>query len=560
MTSLRAKIVAGSFVPLLLAAVTALAIWGDLRTALFLSDRSADAAATLSLANDLGHTLTSVEVVESAEALGVAVEAFRSTLAALRARVPDSSDQRRRLEAVETAFDRWRLRPTHARLHAVTAALREFTHAEADAMAHRIAESRSALVRARLVALMGPLVTVAIGIFVTLGVLFRAIAGIRRIADTAEAIERGDLARRAEVDGRDEVARLAGSFNRMTLRLAEETQGLELLAQMGEFLQACRSPEEAYALIGGTFDEVFPGSTGQVLMLRASRDLLETTAHWGNAGATPNAAWPAESCWSLRRGRIQETTPGGTVPRCDHVEAPDDHRCLCVPLVAHGETLGVLHLVLPPRSGDAAILGRGGRRRLVALAEQIALSLSNLRLQEDLRQQSVRDPLTGLYNRRYLTEALEREIHRAARRHGTTALIAFDIDHFKRFNDTFGHDAGDHVLREIARSAAERLRAGDVLCRHGGEEFIVLLPDAGAIDAARVAEALRAGCAELRVERHQRLLGQVTLSAGVAAAPEHALDAATLLRVADDALYAAKRAGRNRVVVAAPAGAVQPVA
>ncbi len=173
-------------------------------------------------------------------------------------------------------------------------------------------------------------------------------------------------------------------------------------------------------------------------------------------------------------------------------------------------------------------------------------------------QQSVRDPLTGLFNRRYMEETLEREIRRAARANGPVSIIMLDVDHFKHFNDTFGHEAGDIVLRGIGAVLRAQVRAGDIACRYGGEEFTLIMPVASAEVARQRAEHLRAQVKGLVVHRRGVALGQITVSLGVAAFPVHGDTGETVLGEADDALYQAKRAGRDQVVVAQVAESVSP--
>jgi diguanylate cyclase (GGDEF)-like protein len=214
--------------------------------------------------------------------------------------------------------------------------------------------------------------------------------------------------------------------------------------------------------------------------------------------------------------------------------------------------LGIVHL------NDRAI-DSGARPVLVneqstklakALAEQVALAVANLRLRETLRSQSIRDPLTGLYNRRYLEETLGREIRRAERNRHPMGIVMFDIDRFKQFNDTFGHDAGDAVLREVGVLLHNRFRAEDIACRYGGEEFVVILPEAVLDDTRARAEELREAAKHLHVAPRGRALGAVTLSVGVAVFPDHGVTGDALLQAADAALYRAKQNGRDRIEAA----------
>ena len=183
-------------------------------------------------------------------------------------------------------------------------------------------------------------------------------------------------------------------------------------------------------------------------------------------------------------------------------------------------------------------------------AAQVGLSVANIRLRDALRAQSTKDPLTGLYNRRYLGEMLEREIRRAARAAQPLGILMLDLDHFKKFNDTYGHDAGDAVLRETASFLVRSIRAEDFVCRYGGEEFVVVLPTADLRVAGMRAEAIRSRLHDLVVLHQGRSLGLVTASIGVAALPLHGTTEKDILQAADAALYRAKKAGRDRVVTA----------
>jgi diguanylate cyclase (GGDEF)-like protein len=189
---------------------------------------------------------------------------------------------------------------------------------------------------------------------------------------------------------------------------------------------------------------------------------------------------------------------------------------------------------------------------LKVFTEQIALALSNLKLRDSLRQQSIRDPLTGLFNRRYLEESLLLEIQRAKRSNSPFSILMIDLDHFKRFNDTHGHEAGDIVLQNLGRFLQRHIRGGDIACRYGGEEFTLVLPGTSLELAQQRAEELNAGVRALHVDFNGSSLGPLSISAGVATFPNHGESVELVLQSADMALYQAKNEGRDRVVVAVP--------
>jgi diguanylate cyclase (GGDEF)-like protein len=215
-------------------------------------------------------------------------------------------------------------------------------------------------------------------------------------------------------------------------------------------------------------------------------------------------------------------------------------------LTVQGETLGIFYLDGAPTSrGDP----HAGQHQLpVTVGEAIKLALANLKLRKTLHEQATRDPLTGLFNRRYLEDTLPRELHRTGRRNTSLCLAMLDLDYFKRFNDTFGHDAGDLVLRESSRVLQKNLRKSDIACRYGGEEFVLVLPDSSLADTSQRLEKIRLIFERLEIRHDGQLLPAMTLSAGITAAPEHGSTAEELLRAADAALYSAKQAGRNCAV------------
>lgn len=321
------------------------------------------------------------------------------------------------------------------------------------------------------------------------------------------------------------------------------------MAELVDILLSCQTVEEAYSIAANVLPSTFSAGSGALCITSASRNVVEAVAVWGTETATERAFTPDE-CWALRRGKVHRVRHSESPLRCGHVKGVPTNGYLCVPLAAHGETLGVLYLECPPASTEAGdpmtLLERQARH----VGERVSLTLTHLRLREALQRQSVRDPLTGLFNRRFMEESLERELGRAIRNKQPVALVMMDIDHFKDFNDTFGHQAGDTLLRGLGDFLKQRTRGQDVACRYGGEEFAFILGGAAAEAAQRRAERLRAELAQLNLHHGGQLLGSVTVSIGVAAFPEHASSAEALIRAADEALYRAKKEGRDRVVLA----------
>jgi len=336
---------------------------------------------------------------------------------------------------------------------------------------------------------------------------------------------------------------------------------LGLLYEMGESLQACQSEAEIYAVGARYGEKIFPHQSGAFFLAETAGGLLDMKSSWGNYPET-SADLDTSDCWSLRRGKpyVLEHTEKDLV--CRHIleaglaGAPS----LCVPMTSYGDLHGILTISYAPPEGKArsgrkaamaaeAALREDLRPRLAAnLAEYIGTAIVNLRLRESLREKSIRDPLSGLFNRRFMEETLDREIRRSIRLKCPVGIIMADIDNFKTFNDTYGHEAGDIMIREIARLLTNHVRQEDVVCRYGGEEFLLILPGASA-------ERVRDRAERLRIDAHSQTIlymghpiGPVSLSFGCGTFPEDGEDGVEVIKIADTRLLQAKREGRDRVV------------
>jgi diguanylate cyclase (GGDEF)-like protein/PAS domain S-box-containing protein len=342
-------------------------------------------------------------------------------------------------------------------------------------------------------------------------------------------------------------------LNGWVQELGRRAREINLLNNMGELLQTCATDEEAHAIITQFAQRLFPEESGAVCLFSHSRNFIEATVVWGDHPPSEHVFGP-DDCWALRRGQPHRVSNPNSDLICRHilgkatngqVHLPAGY--LCVPMMAQGEALGILHLVRHEGEGQ---LTEAKEQLAITVAGQIALALANLRLRERLQVQSIRDSLTGLFNRHYMEESLERELRRAARSQHSLGVIMLDLDHFKHFNDTFGHEAGDVLLRMLSKFMQTRLRGEDIACRYGGEEFILILMEASPEITHERAEELRLGVKELQTVFRDRLLGSITISAGTANFPEHGTSSEELLRAADAALYIAKAQGRNQVVSA----------
>lgn len=419
-----------------------------------------------------------------------------------------------------------------ARMHDFNATSRKMLAAEAEVLAVRRARTER---NARLL-----LAFVLFGLAVSMTTLWRLLGSLSR---------ENALNQRLERETRAALESLQHS-QALTERLSEQRRALSEYTGM---LQSAENMDEAMELTAGTIGQLLPHLGGQCYLASPSRDLLESRAAFGQATVASSDVFTPAQCWALRRGQSHHDRAGSAAVRCAHLEpgrSMDAVSTICVPLTAHGETLGVLHASAPAGGGeddnDADIIA--------LIAEQLALAIANLKLRETLRQQSLRDPLTGLFNRRYFEESLRRELLRCERRGLPLALLVLDVDNFKAFNDSHGHSAGDAVLAHVGRTMRSLVRGEDLACRYGGEEFTIVMPEADADTAQSRAEAIRRAVTRTSIEHNGRTLGPVTLSIGLAVFPADGVTPEVLFEVADASLYQAKAEGRDRVVHATRIG------
>ena len=345
----------------------------------------------------------------------------------------------------------------------------------------------------------------------------------------------------------------------IALRNAErQSREAAKLSELVDILQSCNSLQEAYDVTANALQSIVSFRAGAICVTSVSHTIVDMLASWGDPQATERTFRP-EECWALRRSKVHQVRDkdAGSPLRCAHVHGKPEGGYLCVPLVAQGETFGMLYLESPTEtSPERAPRERRSDsvdievRQATALGERLSLAFGNLRLREALRTQSTRDPLTNLFNRRYLEESLERELSRSSRTGQPVALLMLDIDHFKLFNDTFGHQGGDALLRTLGDFLSQRTRGQDVACRYGGEEFALVLSGANKTAANQRAEILRGDLKSLIVEHAGKIVGKVTFSIGIAVAPENGTSSTELIRAADSSLYRAKSEGRDRICVA----------
>lgn len=323
-------------------------------------------------------------------------------------------------------------------------------------------------------------------------------------------------------------------------RLQRETTDLLALHRLAAGIQTSRSASALSAAVLTFAAEVVPDCAGTVATRTASQG-LEVLATWGTGLGSVDRTG---SCYAMRDGQTFSSDDARHGYRCQHVERTYLGPYLCVPIKGHAGTTGVVHLRYPA-VGDAVEAGR--RRSLSeAAASRIGIGLETLELHDLLRTQSLVDPLTGLTNRRALFDHASRIHGQAFGVGGAYSVIVTDIDRFKALNDTLGHTAGDAVLVTFARHLQRHIRSQDFACRYGGEEFVVVMPDASREIALHRAESMRAGLGALRTAVPDSVW-RLSASFGVATFPFDGHNFSEVLRRADEAMYESKIAGRDRV-------------
>jgi diguanylate cyclase (GGDEF)-like protein len=323
--------------------------------------------------------------------------------------------------------------------------------------------------------------------------------------------------------------------------LQQRSKEISVLAEMSEQLHVSTSVSEAMQFVPSFGRRLFPSFSGSVSIVDPSGEQAGIATAWG---APPDArTFNVEDCQALRRAPHGPAAVrmGG----CRHDGETDATPRLCVP-ISVGEGVGVLSL----RSASAADVTAEVESVATAFADQLSLALTTLHLHDALRMRATRDALTGLFNRRYIEENIADDISRWVRNGASVGLILLDVDWFKSFNDAFGHAGGDALLQQLARLMQAVVRNEDFVCRYGGEEFMIVLPDATLETTRLCAERLREHTHYLKPHLHDEPLGPVTISAGVASTSDHGHTLDALAIAADRALYEAKRAGRDRVMTA----------
>jgi diguanylate cyclase (GGDEF)-like protein len=345
-----------------------------------------------------------------------------------------------------------------------------------------------------------------------------------------------------------------------TLKLSQAIDALKaraneltILNKMSDMLNECRQESDTHEVIQKTCESLFPKDSGFVAIVRESSEDPELIVAW-NLDQKTGMSYLSE-CKCFETGQKKRIASKDISNLCCSFKAKHSNNAICIPLLAQDKSIGIFHLQFRCETNlheenKIERLFETREEIAVRMAEQYALSLANLKLQKKLKMESIIDPLTKLFNRRYLEKSLERESTRCKRRNKNLGVIMLDIDHFKFFNDQYGHKIGDDVLRELGGYIKKMVRKEDIACRYGGEEFMLILPETSLETTAERAKFICQGIQENLKVGYQDTFLCITASLGVAALEEHGPDIARMITLADDALYEAKKMGRNQVCVA----------
>ncbi|MEZ8826532.1 diguanylate cyclase [Vibrio amylolyticus] len=327
-------------------------------------------------------------------------------------------------------------------------------------------------------------------------------------------------------------------------RIRRSTNEIELLQRLAHMLAACNNIGEAQTVVADIIPRILGDINGCVSIMRDSRNQLEIKLDWG--GEWPaNKVYAPNDCWALRKGKHHLSSDKHHHLPCNHMNGcEDDGLTLCIPLTAHGNTVGMYHLHFT----NQQTIDEETKQLAFTIAEHLGLALANLSLQEKLRSQALSDPLTGLFNRRYFEEVFDREWSNSNSTEAPLSLLMLDLDHFKRFNDNFGHDAGDYVLKEVSNLLKRVIGDQDTACRLGGEELAVISPNSSIAASTELANTIVKEIRELHLEMKGLSLGQLGVSIGVTTFPHLRATTDELVKAADTALYKAKNNGRSQAI------------
>jgi diguanylate cyclase (GGDEF)-like protein/PAS domain S-box-containing protein len=343
----------------------------------------------------------------------------------------------------------------------------------------------------------------------------------------------------------EELSRKNQKLEEWVGELEKRTQEMTLLGEMGDMLRACMTNDEAYSVIVNVAQQIFPVQVGALYIIDRLRNALESVAVWGQPALAVDAFAPDE-CWALRRGRVHWVEDRNSGPVCKHVRASASEGYLCVPMMAQSQAIGVLYLAQPPNQR----FPETKKQLAQAMAEHIAMALSNLKLHETLRSQSIRDHLTGLFNQNFMEESLELELRRSARNQRPLGVVMIEVDNLNLMRTSAGQDSVDSVIRDLGKILQVNIRKEDIVCRLGDGKFVIILPQSDSGVSAQRAENLISVIRGFDATIYAVSVGCVTASIGIATYPDQGRTVEALLRAAESAVRRARDVGGNSIVAA----------
>lgn len=336
-------------------------------------------------------------------------------------------------------------------------------------------------------------------------------------------------------------------------KLEHQANEISIVNEMNNLLVSSDTISESMQILSSYLKVLLPFCAGVIYLMKSSANYLESIAEWGDPVVHGKIFSPSQ-CWALRQGKIHEFLNNGMSIACEHTqESNTSPAYICIPLLAQNEIIGVLYLEFThnanERASDIKKLAKKNRLLIQNLADQASLSISNIKLHDVMKTRSTRDSLTNLYNRSYLTDTLDRDIQRAKKKHVSLAIVMMDLDLFKNVNDTYGHEAGDVLLKSISALLINEIHESDIVCRYGGEEFLIVFYDVTLDDTLARIEKIRILISELKFTFNGAKYSP-SASFGIAMYPDHGdEDSEKLIKSADEALYQSKHEGRNKVTV-----------
>lgn len=362
-----------------------------------------------------------------------------------------------------------------------------------------------------------------------------------------KGVKEGELVLYSSIRDITDRKEMEETLHRAFAGLQRHDRRMGLLHEMNDKLLCVESRKEICAVIVDSAEKLFPSCSGVLAICPENTCEFKIVSSWG-IDFDMNLSFTLNDCWALQGKLPHKVCDPSQSLGCKIFQGKNSEPHFCLPLIAQGETIGLLQILSPGNVSTAQLDEL--YNFAITMSETITLALSNLMLREALREEAIRDPLTGLFNRRYLEETLNVSLRQHQRTNEPLTVAMLDLDHFKSYNDKYGHEAGDVVLKEIGALLRNSLRGGDIACRYGGEELTIILSGATLKHAMPRLDSIREMIMNLSIHSRGRDLPKITVSIGISEAKPDETDSANILKRADVALYQAKQQGRNRIMIA----------